>query len=301
MDEGRPPFRWLRWLTILGPTLFVMIAELFRYFYLRHVLAPWQVSGVAVLVTVIAAGGFSSYVFGVVRSMEQERNRYRESMLALQERERLGREMHDGLAPDLAALKFTIHRIRDRLYSGETSSIGLDLDQTQAMIERCSDDVRQNLYDLRAGHELIRGLWRTLSLQIDDFRSQTGISIEGRRRPEVQEPMDPRVSVQLLRIVQEALVNVRKHSGAKRVLVEAVQRGAELCLYVRDDGKGFIRSKDAEGRHFGLLVMQERAHSVGANVVIAKNPEGWSTVVEISWINREGGEVHRKSKASVSG
>ncbi len=233
--------------------------------------------------------------------MEQERNRYRESLLALHERERLGREMHDGLAQDLAALKLKIHRLRALWPGAEGSEIAGELRETQAIIEDCYGEVRQNLYDLRAGHHLSSGLWKTLAMQIDDFRDQTGLRVEWRIGLELEEPTDPRFAVQVLRIVQEALANIRKHAHATEVTIETRQFGDDLLLSVLDNGQGLIANKMSEGHHFGLLVMQERAQSVGANVSIATGPDGRGTVVEITWAASGGGEAHRKRKASVGG
>ena len=301
MNDGRARFRSLRWLTILGPTAFMVVAEVVRYFYLRRVLPPWQVSLVAVTVTMIAAGVFSTYVFAVVWKMEQERNGYRESMLALHERERLAREMHDGLAQDLAVLKLKVHRLQELFGVDDASDLATELGETRKIVERCYGEVRHNLYDLRAGHHLTGGLWKAISIQIDDFRRQTGLRVEWIKPPEVREPLDPRVSVQLLRIVQEALANVRKHAKADHVIIEADHHGGDLRLSIRDDGQGLDRATLNDGHHFGLMVMQERAQSVGARVTVTSGANGLGTVVEIAWPAAEGGEAHRKRKASVGG
>lgn len=298
-EDGRARFRRLRWLTILGPTLFMVFAEGVRYYYLRHVLAPLEVSAVAVTVTMMATGAFSTYIFAVISRMEKERNRYRESMMALNERERLAREMHDGLAQDLAVIKWKLHRL-DEVWGDLKTR---ELMETRQLVERCYGEVRHNLYDLRAGTHLHEGLWQAIAIQVSDFRRQTGIAADWRVDQHTVEPKDPRVSVQILRIVQEALANVRKHAEASHVLVEARQRGQILCVSVGDDGRGVDRSTTVvEGNHFGLLVMQERAESVGAQLDIATGAGGRGTVVEIRLrVVERGGEAHRKGKTSVGG
>ncbi len=301
MDDRRARYRWLRWLTIWGPTGFVTVAETVRYLYLRYVLSPAEVSLVAIGVTLLAAVGFSTYVFSVISRLEQERNRYRESMLALRERERLAREMHDGLAQDLAVLNLKVHHLRE-LAAGREGSPPLaeSVDETQSVLDHCYREVRQTLYDLRAGNRLSNGFWPALVAQLDEFARQTGIEVIWSEPPGVKEIADQAVSVQLLRIVQEALTNVRKHANARHVIIEWSHDAKSGRLAVRDDGTGLSDAHVADGQHFGLSMMRERAESVGAEVKVVTAP-AQGTVVEIRWPTGEGGELHRKRKNTLSG
>ncbi len=300
MDDGRARYHWLRWLTIWGPTGFVTIAETVRFLYLRYVLSPAAVSLVAIGVTLLAAVAFSTYVFSVISRLEQERNRYRESMLALRERERLAREMHDGLAQDLAALNLKLHHLRELATGSGGTPLAEGVDEAQSVLDHCYREVRQTLYDLRAGNRLSRGFWPALVAQLGEFSRQTGIEVVWSEPPGVKEIADQAVSVQLLRIVQEALANVRKHASARRVTIEWSQDAKTGRLAVRDDGTGFDGAHVVDGQHFGLSMMRERAESVGAEVeVTSTTTEG--TAVEIRWPTAQGGELHRKRKNTVGG
>ena len=87
----------------------------------------------------------------------------------------------------------------------------------------------------------------------------------------------------VLRVVQEALQNIRKHSGASSVVVASDIDGDDWLLTVRDDGRGFdVGAVAARGRrNFGLQFMQERAELIGARFEVHSRPEG-GTVVQLA-------------------
>lgn len=301
--NDRRRYRRLKILTTVGPTLFVAVAETFRFYYLRRVLAPASVSLVAVAVTLVGAAGFSTYVFDLVEKMEAERREYKDAMLALQERERLAREMHDGLAQNLAAINLNVHRAKKLMEGNDLRGLDEELSRIQNAVNLSYSDVRQSLYDLRASQNLAQGFWSTLRAQVKDFQLSTHIPVTVEPLDNDAEPWSTVASVQILRIVQECLGNVRKHSGAHQVLIRATQSEHETQIIIRDDGKGFVRQPSEDsGHHFGLSIMQERAASVGATVTIASVPDGGTTVtITLAQDGQRGGDSIGKSKNHVSG
>ncbi len=301
--DDRRRYRRLKILTTVGPTLFVAVAETFRFYYLRLVLPPASVSLVAVAVTLVGAAGFSTYVFDLVEKMETERREYKDAMLALQEREHLAREMHDGLAQNLAAINLNVHRARKLMESDDVEGLQDELDRIQNAVNLSYSEVRQSLYDLRASQGLAEGFWPTLRTQVKDFQVSTGIPVTVEALPDDQEPWSTVAAVQILRIIQECLGNVRKHAQARRVLIRATQSDHETQLMVQDDGKGFVQHPSEDfGHHFGLSIMQERAASVGGTVVIESTPGSGTTVtITLALDGQRGGDGIGKSKSHVSG
>ncbi|MCL6563227.1 MAG: sensor histidine kinase [Firmicutes bacterium] len=269
MADERRRYGRLKWLTTVGPTAFVTVAELVRFVYLRRVLPPAEVSLVAILVTLVGAAVFSSFVFGIVERMEKERTAYKDAMLALKERERLAREMHDGLAQNLAAINLKVHRLNKLLHDQDYAAIADELVAIQAAVNLSYTEVRQSLYDLKAGQRLAEGFWTALEKQAEEFSRQTGIAVRVEPLPDRQEPWNELAAVQMLRIVQESLANVRRHSEAHQVRIYGRLEGGEFRLSVVDDGKGFDPTQGLDrGHHYGLSIMQERAESVGGRVVV---------------------------------
>lgn len=301
--NDRRRYRRLKILTTVGPTLFVAVAETFRYYYLRLVLAPASVSLVAVAVTLVGAAGFSTYVFDLVEKIETERREYKDAMLALQEREHLAREMHDGLAQNLAAINLNVHRAKKLMDGNDLKGLDEELSRIQNAVNLSYADVRQSLYDLRASQTLPEGFWPTLRAQVKDFQLSTSIPVTIEALPDDAEPWSTVAAVQILRIIQECLGNVRKHSGAHQVLIQAKESDHETQITIRDDGKGFVQKPAADsGHHFGLSIMQERAASVGGTVTIVSSLGGGTTVtITLLHDGQRGGDSIGKSKNHVSG
>ena len=301
--DDRRRYRRLKILTTVGPTVFVAVAETFRFYYLRLVLPPASVSLVAVAVTLVGAAAFSTYVFDVVEKMENERQEYKDAMLALQERERLAREMHDGLAQNLAAINLNVHRAKKLLEAEDFPELGEELGHIQSAVNLSYTEVRQSLYDLKASQSLQQGFWKTLRKQAVDFERSTGVPVVLEPLPDEQEPWTDSAAVQILRIVQESLANVRKHAAARMVTIRAAREDNQVKICIIDDGKGFVPIPAGEvGHHFGLSIMEERAESVGGHVAVHSEPGVGTTVTIILALDgQRGGDNVGKGKTYAGG
>ena len=125
------------------------------------------------------------------------------------------------------------------------------------------------------------GISETLREFLEDWQDQTGIRVDGDLTGEVR--LLPDREVQILRIAQEALANVRKHADARVVRVRWSSTSDAAHLEVSDDGRGFDPARPAhDGRpHFGLLTMRERAHSIDGNIRI-ETAVGQGTEIRLS-------------------
>lgn len=194
-----------------------------------------------------------------------------------EERLRLAREMHDGTAQVLASVNARAQAIREFVRTGRD-------EEAIAQLERLAADAREVHAEVREGILALRvtaseqGLAATLREFLDDWQDQTGIAVED--QIDLAARLQPVREVQALRIAQEALANVRKHSGAKNVRLRLSQDERLLRLEIEDDGKGFdLERPAADGRpHFGLLTMRERAASIASRLEIHAEPGRGSTV-----------------------
>ncbi|MEE8347645.1 MAG: ATP-binding protein, partial [Dehalococcoidia bacterium] len=125
------------------------------------------------------------------------------------------------------------------------------------------------------------GLRRTLREYVEKFSRQTGIPchFEGHRgSPAV---LSPTAEVQLIRIVQEAMSNIKKHAPGSEAWLSIEVRNQEALVVIRDNGPGFdLDSTIVRGRQYGLQTMKERAESVGGSLRINSRP-GDGTVLEV--------------------
>jgi two-component system, NarL family, sensor kinase len=182
-----------------------------------------------------------------------------------EERTRLAREIHDTLAQGLTAIALNIESAMHRL-DKRPDEARERLRQALAMARENLEEARRSVLDLRSAAGLEgKPLAEALAGLARSFTSDTGIPVRVEASPTEQLPL--RVEVELFRIAQEALTNVRKHAHAHEVEVALRRRGPTLSLSVRDDGVGFLTRSAYPDRH-GLLGMRERAKLLGGRVEI---------------------------------
>lgn len=212
----------------------------------------------------------------------------------LAERARLAREIHDGLAQSLAYLKLRTAQIGNWLRAGEIDRAGDALEQVRALIAAAYVDAREAIDGLRLqpGAGAIND-W--LIPLLDDFHSLCDVEITTSSPPALTLP--PEVHVQLLRIVQEALGNVRKHSGATQARLEWQADGSWLLLHIIDNGHGFDPDDVPLLSRHGLRIMQERAELLDADFQIASRPGAGTQVI----VRAPVGQAVRQDNGEKSG
>jgi len=193
-----------------------------------------------------------------------------QSLSVVEERARIAREMHDGLAQVLGYLNLQVQTLQALFKQGKDKELQTELAYMREAIQSAHADVRENILSLRTTLANEKGLISALDEYIDEFSIQTGLDV--RFLNEIAEPLNLAsiAEVQLICILQEALANVRKHAKATQVEVLLAKKNDEDVDYVRmevvDDGIGFAKEKS--NRTFGLQTMYERASSVDGNLEI---------------------------------
>lgn len=182
------------------------------------------------------------------------------------ERTRLAREIHDGLAQSLAYLKIVIGRAESLLAQGRH-------DQAAHMLKDSSQSINDIYLDARLAIENLRStpghLHTWLVQALEDFEDVSGLPVTLHMDATCDLP--PVVQAQVIRIVQEALTNVRKHSQASQVIIEVRQQDRSLSIKVEDDGKGFNPEIPLPQNSFGLRGMRERAEAIGSEMLITSS------------------------------
>ena len=191
-------------------------------------------------------------------------------MAIYEERYRLSREIHDGLAQTLAYLSLQTERLEKLLASGRQEAATVELAEMRQSLRAAYVDAREAIDGLRLGIDNPDQLAIRLAEYTRDFSRQTEVAAHFAAEPE-DLTCDPAVAVQLLRIAQEALTNVRKHAQARRIDVRLSARVNEIELNITDDGCGFpaLSPSTQTFRRHGLASMRERAQSLGGALTIA--------------------------------
>jgi signal transduction histidine kinase len=200
--------------------------------------------------------------------------RLRERAGAL-ERARFARELHDGAIQSLIAVEMQLDVLR-RQSGAQAPVVNAELGRIQKLLREEVLKLRELMQAMKSFAVNADRLLGFISDTVERFRRETGIAAEFVSELE-RVDLAQKVCRELARIVQESLVNVRKHSGAHHVLVRLAQRAGNLQLTVEDDGKGFSfsgRLSDAELETTGKgpAVIRERVRLLAGELAIESTP-----------------------------
>jgi signal transduction histidine kinase len=189
-----------------------------------------------------------------------------------QERLRIAHEMHDGLAQVLGYVNTKVQAAEMYLKREKTEEAGAQLRELATSARQAYSDVRESIVGLRTLPGPSRSLEEVLREYLDRWEEMSHVETTLRIDPSVQ--LRPSQELQVVRIVQESLTNVRKHAKATHARVEITREGDQLVALIADDGVGFNATARARGEfpQFGLSTMRERAESIGATLSIDSTP-----------------------------
>lgn len=235
---------------------------------------------VTVLVTFLAlvlAYLFVETLFRVLRKLQAEALAREQDLLTmtavLQERERLSRELHDGVAQLVAHLLVRLDTIKELVAAGRQQEAEAELERLHGVADELYEDIGESIAGLRTNVRE-RGLVRALQDYVDQFeeRHQIPISL---RMDDAADQLAPPEALELFRLVQEALTNVRKHAAAQAATVTLTSNGADqLRVVIADDGQGFTPGPHRNGtaRPLGLTSMRERVEALGGTLQVHSQP-----------------------------
>ena len=201
------------------------------------------------------------------------------------ERRRVATDLHDLVGQNLGALSAMLGVVRGEATRKLTSRLLTTLDDMERLLDETTRITREVMTDLRPAVLDDYGLVPALDWYAQEFATRSGlrVSVEGGI-------IEPRLPVQtelaLFRIVQEALANAAKHSGAAKVRVAVEMGEGRVRLIVEDDGRGFAERADARRRQaggYGLPAMRERAEAVKGTLRVESPGVGTRIVAEIPY------------------
>ena len=194
-------------------------------------------------------------------------------LATVDERLRLAREIHDGVAQELASVGYMLDDLADRVPDDAAAEVR----SLRTHVRSVVGELRLSIFDLRAGVDDTIGLGTALTEHVQRVGQQSDLVVHtvldehGDRLPTGTE-------VELLRIAQEAVTNVRKHAQASNMWVECTVDAPKAWLRIADDGIGM---QPARPQSMGLQGMRERTRRIGGDLQMSERPGG-GTVVEVS-------------------
>jgi PAS domain S-box-containing protein len=205
-------------------------------------------------------------------------------LAALDERERIGRELHDDLGQVMGYVNVQAQTVQDLLAQDQEAQAHAALHQLIQVAQEAHDDVRKYILGIRTAMEPAPLDFLTaLEHYLRELEQRYGLTVHVNWPEALREsPLAPAVETQLLRIIQEALTNVCKHADSASARLIFTLHPEEVQVIISDEGCGFDasnRQSPSSNPHFGLTIMRERAEGVGGSLDIQSRPGGGTQVV----------------------
>lgn len=203
--------------------------------------------------------------------------RHSDRLLRFEDRSAIANELHDSLAQSLASLKMQVRVLDDTLRQDNEVAIWKEMENIQAGLDEANIELRELITYFRLPVDG-NGVVSAIEKAVSRFRLTSSIeAVLQNHWPAVNLPVE--YERQVLRIVQEGLANVRKHSGADMVRILLNQVHDARRVLIEDDGVGMSLIPDEMDNHFGLSIMQERAGSIGATLQLESEPGDGTRII----------------------
>ena len=280
-----------KWLMVFIPPVTVAVGHVlleYRVGLLGHtvgrhaenLLVTLVVTLLVTFLALVLAYIFAETMFRVLQRLQAEALAREQDMLTMnavmQERERLSRELHDGVAQLVAHLLLRLDIIKQLVEVDRQQEAEAELERLHGVANEIYEDIGESITGLRTNVRE-RGLICALQDYMDQFeeRHQIPTSL---RTDDAADQLSLLAALQLFRFIQEALTNVRKHAGAREATVTLMSDGSgQLKVVIADDGQGFTpgsqrNGPDASGWPLGLTSMRERVEALSGTFHVNSQP-----------------------------
>ncbi|WP_166242780.1 sensor histidine kinase [Paenibacillus turpanensis] len=275
----------IKWLILIIPTVTIGVWE-----YVRHtpallpyismetgnLLAPVIV--LAVTLTLVLK------LFSLWEDIQEQLQEERSLKVSLMERERMARELHDGVAQSLFLLSVKTNKLERQLHEGEREKQAETIAELKKTVHQTNEYVRQAIASLKQKPQPDTKPWfDSLIRLIYDYQEETSVKVHFSWEVD-QQLLSDKEKVELYSSIREALINVQKHSDAKQVWIEMNPDGKGWVCRISDDGSG-AKPWDAQlAKHptYGLQIMKERSEELGWSFQFYRSEDPVRTVVEFA-------------------
>lgn len=217
------------------------------------------------------------------KQLEQEVLQQQQALTIMEERERLARELHDNLGQILGYVNTQAQAACEMLAKNQVTVADTYLRRLVEVVQDAHEDVREDILSLQTNPLKEVGLLPALEKYLWRFSQHNSIKTElvvADKWADIA--FGSNIKIHLMRIIQEAITNTRKHAGAQHVWITFEVANDQAQITIKDDGCGFHSDQMFANTfgHFGLRIMQDRAKEIGASLQVQSNP-GQGTTVKI--------------------
>lgn len=268
-------YSFIKWSILLSPALMVGVWEYVRHEFLLPYISMDAGNWLAPLFVFIFTLGFSTPLFKKLERMQDELNQERAYKAMMEERQSISQDLHDGISQSLFLLSVKVNKL-------EKHVTGNELDQVHKIkqtVQHIYEDIRTSIQTLRTPPQEIEQiyLYQSLKSLLTEIKTETKIQVHlDWDFPE--RALTYKEKQELLSIMKEALMNVRKHSDCSNLYISAKEKDFKLTCTIKDDGVGYVPQESTQSHH-GIKIMNERARRIGWLLGIESNHSG--TVLSI--------------------
>ncbi|MCD1261233.1 sensor histidine kinase [Paenibacillus athensensis] len=270
-------YKQIKWLILIIPPLTLMAWEYARHHLFMDYMSMEVGNWLAPLIVLAVSITFLRRLFTMLEATQEELNRERFAQIASKEREKIARELHDGIAQSLFLMSIRM----DQLEQTEQAAATGELRQT---VHQVNEYVRQAISNLRYPTDPAALPWmQYLESMVADLSRESGLAAEWDWQL-TEEQLTAKEKVELYASIREALLNVRKHAKAQHVWIRSSEQPGGWTCSVIDDGQGAEEPREEQSGRYGLKIMRERAAEMGWQLRFGR--DDGKTILEI---RKEGG------------
>ena len=260
-------YKLIKWSIILLPVVFVGVWEVLRHTILLTYLPMDMTTLMTPFLLFFISITLLFPLFSHLERMQEELQLERTVKAKLEERERLARELHDGIAQSLFLLSVKLDKAERRSSKGENISFQ-DLRQT---VHEVNSYVRESISNLRVPAELEPDEGGTMQHLLARMGREVQVKLEIHWAIR-EDQLSLKDKVELFACIREAVINVRKHSGVARAIVSGVQEPTGWSVSIEDYGKGMAGEEQDISGKYGLKMTRERAILMGWDIEVQSRP-----------------------------
>lgn len=262
--ENGMSYQQIKWLILIIPTLVLGLWEYIRHKFLLPYISMELGNLLSPVIVFLVTITFLLPLFMKYDQLQEQLKKEQEEKAVLQERERIARELHDGIAQSLFLCSVQVNQMKQKQPSDQEWE---DLDKSLRQIH---DYVRYSISNLKSPPKTPAIAWKDRVQElVKQFRLNTGISTDLHVEMEENQLTD-KEKIELFACIQEALTNIQKHAHATKVTITLRTTKNGWCLKVEDNGQGYIGNPFQQPQRFGLRIMQERATELNATLNLSR-------------------------------
>lgn len=266
-------YKQLKWFILLIPTITVGLWEYVRHEYLLSYISMdvgnWLTPVIVLFVTFTLLTRF----FRKLEHMQEQLRMERAEKAVLEERERIARDLHDGMAQSLFLLSIKVKQLEKLQVREEDRP---KLDALNENIVSIHEYVRTGIENLRNPPKEDVSFTALLDTHIETFERETKLKVK--KKIDINPTcISKKEKIEMIACIGEAFVNIQKHAQASKVMIDAKMTPAQRYLIIKDNGVGFDYEAILQNNHYGLKIMEERCRRIGWCLQI-KRDNGWTVL-----------------------